>query len=59
MIRCGKLEEFDARRYLAEVISGVEYLHGQVHMHMHMHMCMCMLHAHLCGCSALYPRFSP
>ena len=30
VIRCGKLEECDARRYLAEVISGVEYLHGQV-----------------------------
>ena len=59
VIRCGKLEEGDARRYLAEIISGVEYLHGQVHMHMHMHMCMCMFHAPLCGRSALYPRFSP
>ena len=42
MIRCGKLEEGDARRYLAEIISGVEYLHGQVHMHMHMHTSICM-----------------
>ena len=29
VVRCGKLEECDARRYLVEVVSGVEFLHGQ------------------------------
>jgi len=58
VIRCGKLEECDARRYLADIISGVEYLHGQVHMHMHMRMRMRMrMHMRMCGRSALYPRF--